>query len=250
MTLGHFEAGWGWEAQIRQYVRKKYRQDLEGLPALDSGALARLLRAELLAERPYATVLWVMRLRPFRPLELYWLLDHDPEYGVDFRVLFARKSLVIPTEDAYVFAWDYLALFARYGRGSFPLTEAQPGPEWLTFLDFAPDSAAPVKEVALGPREDLLRRLTPEVVEVALARMETGLPTVLPGGWQIVWPLLGDLNLRLGVTAAGVEVAFDSHGAAKYPPELLMSFAWLYSNALIREARQVEPSLPRLSRYL
>ena len=42
VTLGHFEAGSGWEAQVRQYVRKKYRQDLAGLAGLDPGALAGL----------------------------------------------------------------------------------------------------------------------------------------------------------------------------------------------------------------
>jgi len=250
VTLGHFEAGWGWEAQIRQYVRKKYHRDLEGLTALEPQRLARLLRGELLPERPYATILWVMRLRPFRPLELYWFLDHDPEYGVDCRVLYARKSLAVPTEDAYVFAWDYLALLARYGRGTFPLSYTSPGSEWLPFSDFAPSEASPIKEVALGPREEPLRRLSLEVVEVAVARMEVGTASQISGGWQVTWPVLGDLALKLKVTPPAVELAFDSHGARKYPPEILLSFTWLYLNALLREARQVDPDLPRLSRYL
>jgi len=52
VTLGHFEAGGGWEAQIRQYVRKKYRQDLAGLAGIDPQALAGLFRGELAAGRP------------------------------------------------------------------------------------------------------------------------------------------------------------------------------------------------------
>ena len=52
MTLGHFEAGGGWEAQIRQYVRKKYRQDLAGLAGLDPRALAALFRGELVPQDP------------------------------------------------------------------------------------------------------------------------------------------------------------------------------------------------------
>ena len=109
MTLGHFEAGGGWEAQIRQYVRKKYRQDLAGLAGIDPKALAGLFRGELVAGRPYATIQWVLRLAPFRPLELFLLFDQDPEFGPDLRVFYARKSLAVPTEDAYVFAWDYVA---------------------------------------------------------------------------------------------------------------------------------------------
>ena len=126
MTLGHFEAGGGWEAQIRQYVRKKYRQDLAGLAGIDPKALAGLFRGELLAGRPYATIQWVLRLAPFRPLELFLLFDQDPEFGTDLRVFYARKTLAVPTEDAYVFAWDYVALLARYGRGQFPLTMPVP----------------------------------------------------------------------------------------------------------------------------
>ena len=190
-----------------------------------------------------------MRQRPFRPLELYWLFDHDADHGADLRVLFARKSLVVPTEDAYVFAWDYLAVLARYARGSFPLEEAAPGPDWLPFLDFAPTGASPIQEVALGPREELLKLLSLDVVEVALNRLDVGTCGATPGGWQATWPILGDLAMRLRQTESGSEVAFDSHGALKYAPELLMSFAWLYINALLRECRRVDPSLPRLSQY-
>lgn len=235
---------------MRQYVRKKYRQDLEGLTDLDPYLLARLMRGEILADKPYATVQWVMWQQPFRPLELYWLFDLDTEHGVDLRILFPRKSLVVPTEDAYVFAWDFLALMARYARGTLPLEEAAPGPDWLPFADFASDASTPIKEKALGPREELLKLLSPDLVEVALARLDVGACTEVPGGWQATWPILGDLAMRLSHNGNGSEVAFDSHGAKKYAPEFLLSFAWLYINALLRECRQIEPALPRLSRYL
>jgi len=103
--------------------------------------------------------------------------------------------------------------------------------------------------VALGPRQELLKLLTPDLLEVAVARLDVGACEGIPGGWQVTWPILGDLAMRLSQNSDGSEVAFDSHGARKYAPELLMSFAWLYINALLRECRQVDPSLPRLSRY-
>jgi hypothetical protein len=234
---------------LRQYVRKKYRHDLEGLVNLDPGLLARLMRGEILEEKPYVSVKWVMRQQPFRPLELYWLFDHDEDHGADLRVLYARKSLAVPTEDAYVFAWDYLAVMARYARSTFPLLPAAPGPIWLPFSDFAPGTASPVQDTAMGPRRQLLNLISPEVVEIAVTRLDVGDCTSVPGGWQVTWPILGDLSMRLSQTGSHTEVAFDSHGARKYAPELLMSFAWLYVNALLRECRQVEPSLPRLSRY-
>ena len=138
---------------------------------------------------------------------------------------------------------------ARYGRGSFPLTEAAPGPDWLPFSEFAPTAASPIKETALGPREELLELLTLDLVKVAMARLDVGTCEAVPGGWQAIWPILGDLAFRLRRNDTGSEVAFDSHGAKKYGPEFLMSFVWLYVNALLRECRQVDPSLPRLSRY-
>ncbi len=230
-------------------MRKKYRQDLDGLKSLDPGALARLLGAELLAGRPYASIQWVLRKTPFRPLEVYLLFDYDPEFGADLRLFYARKSLAVPTEDAYVFAWDYVALLARYGRGEFPLTEAGPGPDWLPFSHFAPPGAGPLKDVSLGPREESLKLLPPEVVEVALRRLDCGVYRGFPSGWEVTWPVLGDLAFCLRRRLEEVEMAFDSHSARKYGPEFLMSFAWLYINALLRECRQVDPSLPRLSRY-
>lgn len=248
--MRHFEAGWGWEAQLRHLIRTKYHSDLAGLIGLDPSLLARLLGGELVEGRPYATIQWVLRRVPFRPLEIYFFFDHDPEFGSDLRIFFARKSLVVPTEDAYVFAWDYLALVARYGREAFPLTVGAPGPDWLLYSDFVHAAASPLEEVSVKPREEALRLLPIEVVEVALRRLDSGTFTGTHGSWEIVWPLLGDLSFRLQAGPAGLQVAFDSHGARKYEPEFLMSFAWLYINALLRECRQVDPSLPRLSRYL
>jgi hypothetical protein len=250
VSLGQFETGWGWEAQIRQYARKKYRQDLEGLRGQDPFLLARLLGGEILEGRPYASIQWVLRLKPFRPLELYLLFDYDGDHGADLRVFYARKSLIVPTEDAYVFAWDYLAILARYGRGSFPLEEAAPGQEFLPFRDFAAALSGPLENVSLGPRRELLLLAAPEVVEVAVRRLDSGAYQAHPDGWEIVWPLLGDCAYRLQVSAGELQIAFDDHGARKYAPELLISFAWLYLNALLRECRQVDPALPSLSRYL
>lgn len=233
---------------MRHYARKKYRQDLEGLVGLDPGALARLFKGELLAGRPYASVQWVLCLKPFRPLEVFLLFDFDPEFGADVRVLYARKSLAVPTEDAYVFGWDYLALLARYGRGAFSLEDAACSPDWIPLADFAPQ-AGPLENVSLGPREEALRLLSPEVVEVAVRRLDSGVYQKHRDGWEVFWTLLGDLALRLQALSSGIRLAFDSHGAQKYGPEFLMSFTWLYINALLRASRQVDPSLPRLSRY-
>lgn len=208
------------------------------------------MRGEILKDRPYATIQWVLRLAPFRPLEIYLLFDYEEEFGHNLHVLYAPKSLVVPTEDAYVFAWDYLALLARYGRGAFPLTDATPGPEWLAFTDFAPQAAGPIKDKALGVRDELLRLVTADLVEVALRRLDCGVSHPYGDGWEVAWPLLGDLAMRLRYNAQGLEIAFDSHGAHKYGHDFLMSFTWLYLNALLRECRQVDPTLPRLSQYL
>ena len=116
----------------------------------------------------------MLRVAPFRPLEIFLLFDQDPEFGTDLRVFYARKSLAVPTEDAYVFAWDYVALLARYGRGTFSLENAGPGREWLPFADFAPEGAGPMKDVSLGAREEILEKVGPEVVEVAVRRMDCG----------------------------------------------------------------------------
>ena len=91
--------------------------------------------------------------------------------------------------------------------------------------------------------------MAPEVAEVALRRMDCGAVAGEPHGWQIIWPLLGDLSFHFRLSPDGLEMAFDSHGARKYSPAFLMSFAWLYLNAFLRECRQVDASLPRLSRY-
>ena len=249
VTLGQFENGWGWEGQLRSYIRKKYRADLDGLIGLDPRQLAACLGAELVPERPYDTIRWGLRLMPFRPLELFFFYNVDPEFGNDLRVFYARKSLVAPTEDAYVFAWDYLALLARYGKGAYPLTLPAPSHRWLSLAEIDSSHGGAMQRFTLQGREEVLTLITPEVAATAILRLDRGACETTDVGWIITWKVLPDLELRAVCQENTFEVAYDSGGVAKYAPDFLISFAWLYLNALLREARQVNPALPKLSSY-
>ncbi|AEB08812.1 hypothetical protein [Desulfobacca acetoxidans] len=249
VTLGHFENGWGWEGQLRGYIRKKYRADLELLAGLAPDLLAHCLGGELVSELPYDTILWGLRLRPFRPLELFFFYNLDPEFGSDLRIFYPRKSLVLPTEDAYVFAWDFLALLARYGKGVYPLNLRTLSNHWYSLADIESRHGGDLQRFTLQGRKDIVQRISPEVAATALMRLDSGVYEGDAAGWTATWQVLPDLELRVGCTAAGLEVAYEAQGAAKYAPEFLISFAWLYLNALLRESGQVDPTLPRLSAY-
>lgn len=249
VTLGHFDNGWGWEAQLRGYIRKKYRADLAGLAGLEPDGLAACLGAEILSERPYDTIRWGLRLKPFRPLELFFFYNLDPEFGSDLRVFYARKSLAVPTEDAYVFAWDFIALLARYGKGAFPLTLLTPGRRWLTLAQIESRHGGAMQRFTLQGREEVLRLISPEVAATAILRLDCGCCETTQGNWVITWQALPDLLLRVRLADQACEVAYEAQGADKYGPDFLISFAWLYLNALLREARQVNPALPKLSSY-
>jgi hypothetical protein len=129
------------------------------------------------------------------------------------------------------------------------LDDAGPGAEWLPFGEFAPAAAGPLKDVFLGARQEVLQAVSPEVAEVALRRLDCGALATGEGFWEAAWPVLGDLSFRLRLAAGEPDLAYDSHGARKYGPEFLTSFSWLYLNAFLRECRQVDGTLPRLSRY-
>jgi hypothetical protein len=251
ITLGQFESGWGWEGQLRSYIRKKYRADLDGLAGLTPAAVAACLGAEIVPVRPYDTIRWGLVLKPFRPLELFFFYNVDPEFGNDLRVFFARKSLTVPTEDAYVFAWDFVALLARYGKGALPLALASaPGHRrWVTLTELDAHSGSAMERFTLQGRQDVLTRITPELVATAILRLDRGRCDATAGGWRVFWRVLPDLELRAECRPPQVEIAYEAAGAAKYGPDFLISFAWLYLNALLREARQVNPALPQLSSY-
>jgi len=249
VTLGQFPGGWGWEGQLRGYIRKKYRQDLDGLAGLPPAQLAACLGADLVPERPYDTIRWGLRRRPCRPLELFFFYNVDPEFGTDLRVFYSRPSLALPTEDAYVFAWDYVALLARYGRGSLPLHLQTPGDAWLTLAALEAEHGHGLQRFTLQGRQEVLLCLTPEVAAAATWRLASGTCQTGNQGWTISWPILPDLIFRVSRENDRLDLAYEVNGAAKYGPEFLISFAWLYLNALLRQARQVDPNLPQLSKY-
>lgn len=250
VTLGQFENGYGWEGQLRSYIRKKYRADLDGLAGLEPKLLAACLGADLVPEKPYDTIRWGLRLQPFRPLELFFFYNLDPEFGADLRVLFSRRSLALPTEDAYVFAWDFLALLARYGRGAYPLSPAPRLPGWVSLAALDDGQGGVIMErFTLQGRQAVITQVSSDVAAAAMLRLGRGVCEATAGGWSVSWQVLPDLTLRAAVQNRTFEVAFDAGGAAKYPPDFLYSFAWLYLNALLRQARQVDPTLPQLSSY-
>lgn len=249
VTLGHFPQGWGWEAQLRGYISKKYRQDLAGLKDLPPAAVAACLGGVLVPQRPYDTICWILRVRPFRPLDLYFFFTVDPEFGTDLRVFCSRLSLALPTEDVYVFAWDYVALLARYGRGTWPLALTPGGDSWVALAEIESSAGAALERFTLQGRRQVLLLLRGEVVQTALWRLDCGQPQTLANGWSITWQVLPDLQLRVLRDDSGLVIAYEKNGASKYGPEFLCSFAWLYLNALLRQARQVDPDLPQLSAY-
>lgn len=249
VTLGQFPSGQGWEAQLRSYIRQKYRQDLEGLVDLPPEDLAACLGGRIIPERPYDTIRWGLRLQPLRPLELFFFFNVDPEFGTDLRVLYGRPSLAVPTEDAYVFAWDFIALLARYGRRALPLSISSPGQTWISLAALGARHQSDLERFTLQGRQEVLGRLSPAVAEAACWRLGCGHSQTTDRGWAILWHVLPDLLLRVGWDGQHLEVAFEEVGVEKYGAEFLISFAWLYLNGLLRQARQIDASLPQLSAY-
>ena len=91
--------------------------------------------------------------------------------------------------------------------------------------------------------------ISPEVAATAILRLDRGTCDTKADGWTITWQVLPDLALRAVCQPGKFEVAYNAAGVAKYAPDFLISFAWLYLNALLRQARQVNPTLPQLSSY-
>ena len=89
---------------------------------------------------------------------------------------YARKSLVVPTEDAYVFAWDYIALLARYGKGAYPLTmpSTPSRHRWVALAELDPRSGSSMQRFTLQGRQDVLTQVSPEVAAIAILRLDRG----------------------------------------------------------------------------
>ena len=100
-----------------------------------------------------------------------------------------------------------------------------------------------MQRFTLQGRQEVLTRISPEVAATAILRLDRGTCDPTAAGWTIFWQVLPDLELRAQCRPPQLEVAYEADGVAKYAPDFLISFAWLYLNALLREARQVNPSL-------
>ena len=260
ITLKQFQGGWIWIKNITE-TSTRILPPLTTLSLEQMQDIADLLNGELLPWKIFNDTQWVLRLMPLPDFIILIVLNSDEEFGSELKIFYHKSSLIVPTEDVYVFTeifLDLLGLFAKSGIEK--ATSIQFQNEVISLADhFAlvdPANKEKLWNDIIGQREAPLLKIDKKTAEQISKKLNS---EFFSGEWQqlhLEWGLKFDILKNLSIftllplSKQNFQV-FYTKNVLNYESRRVGFFTWLYCNAIIREARTIlGDKLPKLSEYL
>jgi hypothetical protein len=233
VTLKEFGAGSGWHARVLSYAKKRMHI-FKRIKVEEVKILADKLGGISENFRPYESVKWTVSFEPLPTLKILCLLVTDEEFGTDFFVYFNRKSAdIYPAEDVIIFSTVFICLLAQEAEYLWTKKQKRLGSKILE------------KQPLDQKKIHVVQQITPDVAEMVASNLG-GEFAEISEGWSIVFKPIPEFPVTYAVTLKGVQIKFDNK-KAQWMPGVAYAFKWLYLNAIIREARKLDSSLPQIS---
>jgi hypothetical protein len=259
ITLRQFQGGWIWLKNIDE-ISTRIIPALQKLNNPEVEGIASILNGRLLPWHIFDDTQWVLRLIPLPEFILLFIFNHD-EFGSALKIFYHKSSLIVPTEDAYVFTEIYLELlgqFAKYGIENASSTKFQedviPLPALLNFID--PDNKIKLWNDIIGQREAPLLHIDAPTAETISSKLLSPCFTKTWKNIHIEWgiqfsPLKNLHIIPLLLSDKTKFEVFYTKNVLNFESRRILFFTLLYCNAIIRVARTIlGDALPKLSEYL
>jgi hypothetical protein len=222
ITLKEFGAGCEWHPKLLEYA--KTRMDIfEKITAEDAKKLAANLGATFEDFVLYDTE-WAVSFEPLSNLKILFLLVKDEEFGSEFYVFYNRSSVdKYPAEDALIFSLAYITLFPH--EAEFQWTKKH------RRLDTQIIEKRDINQM-LGT----LQNITPPLAKKVASKLG-GEFNEITERWRIIFKPIAALPITYEV-ANKPRILYDVD-KARWIPEVVYAFKWLYLKAVIREVREI-----------
>ncbi|MEM2924708.1 MAG: hypothetical protein QXJ68_03355 [Methanocellales archaeon] len=255
ITLKQFQGGFGWHNKLASEVKRKYRAKIDSIDEYLARDIAVKMNGELIEERIYPTVRWTIVLNPIRKLRIVFLYDDNEEFGKNLYFFFGREARdEIPTEDVAVFTQCYLSVISRYKE--YLLSKSGDSGKLISVYELEKQRGEAFARYYIGERKFLMKHIKSEIAEKAAREIKAEFyrdNEFFKDGetWRIKVSPLFDLCIVYALKSSGdIDVLISEAAANKYLTGIFMGFTWLYGTEFIRAAQRLDPSIPKLSRYI
>ncbi|HUY00099.1 MAG TPA: hypothetical protein VMV49_11130 [Candidatus Deferrimicrobium sp.] len=260
ITLRQFPGGWIWLKNIDE-ISARIIPDLQKLSVQEAAKIAVILNGIILPWHIFDDTQWVLRLIPLPNFIILIIFNHDEEFGSALKIFYHKTSLIVPTEDAYVFTEIYLELFgqlAKYGVEKASSTKFQEDlialPDLLDIID--PSNKTKLWNDIIGQRQAPLLKINLSTAENISSKLSLPCFTKSWKKLEIDWaipftPLKNMYIIPLLFTDPTKFEVYYTKNVLNFESRRILFFTWLYCNAIIRKARTILGNdLPKLSEYL
>ncbi|MFX1295921.1 MAG: hypothetical protein ACFFD2_13855 [Promethearchaeota archaeon] len=260
ITLKQFQGGWIWIKNINA-ISNQILQTLQRLSTEEVRSITDLLNGDVLPWPIFDDTRWVIRFVPLPDFIILIVFNYNVEFGSALRIFYHKSSLIVPTEDAYVFTEIFLRLLESFAKDGIAKTTSTQFQDDLISLHDLLKQVDPINKEKIwnnliGQREAPLLKIDKTTAKQISKNLKIEFFT---GTWQnkkLEWGLkfiiLKNLSLYAILTNSKTEfqIIFTKN-ILNYKSHRILFFTWLYCNAIIREARLILGDiLPKLSDYL
>jgi len=229
VTLKEFKGGFGWHQRIKHDLKELASLFLlKGITKVVSAAGK--LGLEVLNWRPYESAKLAIKFSPLPNVVLILLFTYNEEFGANANIFLERRMLgYIPTEEAV--GLEEVLIDA------------------LSFLLTHEEERSAVETLPIeGKRRDILLMLPEQILKESVIHLKGSISLSSRERWETIFQPFPILRMVIKRDGSSVTVTFTSH--TPLPGTLLRNLAWLYCNAILREARRIDNTIPPISNNL
>ncbi|MFX1451432.1 MAG: DUF3786 domain-containing protein [Promethearchaeota archaeon] len=259
IKLTNFSGGWIWVSHVNEHINKL-------LPLLDAISKEKLkeiwliIGAEEKPWKPYEDTVFCVIISPLPDFIILLVFNKgDEEFPSELKVFYDKKSLSVPTEDAYVFTEIYLELIRQIAKSeNILIIETQ---DIISLGDLAEKHPNLEREKILhdiiGQRFEPITYIDQKTAKAIADSLEIDF---LPdwkhekSEWALEFKLFQDLSIfyiKYSQKASSNLKIYYHVSVLKYNLEIIMNFSWLFLNAIIREGRKIlGDKMPKISEFL
>ncbi len=259
IKLTNFSGGWIWVSHVDEHINKLLPY-LEKISKEKLKEIWTIIGAEEKSWKPYEDTEFCVIINPLPDFVLLLVYNEgDEEFPSELKYFYEKKSLSVPTEDAYVFTEIYLEMIRQIAKSENILIIETP--DIISLGDLAdkhPDlEREKILHDIIGQRFEPIKYIDRKTANTIAKNLKI---EIIPNWehekseWALEFELFQDLSIfyikYLEDSSPNLKIYFHV-SILKYNLEIIINFSWLFLNAIIREGRKILGNkMPKISEFL
>ncbi len=230
VQLKSFENGWRYSGKLKEFIKQRYYSSLVKIDDSKIKDISVFLKGTVLSSRIFKNFAWVLFLTPVPKLQIYVLCERNSKTGDNFTLFFGKESCLIPTEDIYGFAVIYLTLLALIGNDDGIIYNSVDLNEFVKLNTKRKEFRGLIERKCKSAKFNIKNIVNYLDSFQMIKDYKFSRDNV-----EFVVEPLGNIKIKFLYNREKNEIFISKESVKIYPANLILGFAGLICNALIRE---------------